>query len=139
MDQLSPFKCFRNTRKRPEWCASHNKEYLMEEAFDITARKKKSHRKILDQEPVSPPMIDTFVRSHRKDAVFPLGCLGHSLVSIYTFACGWAIKFHLQSSVLEKQLSSKVMRNEMSRKQQAEEKSLPLSVRFQWKHLTHPN
>ena len=41
MDQLSPFKCFRNTRKRPEWCASHNKEYLMEEAFDITARKKK--------------------------------------------------------------------------------------------------
>ena len=42
MDQLSPFKCFRNTRKRPEWCASHNKEYLMEEAFDITARKKKN-------------------------------------------------------------------------------------------------
>lgn len=71
-------------------------------------------------------MIDTFVHCHRKDSVFPLGCLKHSLVSIYTFGCSWAIKFHLQSSMLEKQLSGKVRRKEMSRKHQAAEKSILL-------------
>lgn len=101
----------------------------MEEAFDITARgKKKISRKILNQQPVPLPMIDTFVHCHVKDSVFPLGCLKHSLVTIYTFGCGWAIKFHLQSSMLEKQLSGKVRRKEMSRKQQAAEKSILLLV-----------
>ena len=139
MDQLSPFKCFRNTRKRPEWCASHNKEYLMEEAFDITARKKKkSHRKIVDQEPVSLPMRHLRTLSEEGLCVSPGMCRTFS--SQHLHFCLWlAIKFHLQSSMLEKQVSSKVTRNEMSRKQQAAEKSLPLSERFQWKHLTHAN
>ena len=142
MDQLFPFKCFRNRRKRPEWCASHNKKHLMEEVFRYNSQKKKK-KKVLQENSrpgaCSPAYEDTLVHSHRKDSVFPLGCLEHSLLSIYTFACGWAIKFHLQSSMLEKQLSHKVTRKEMSRKQQAAEKSVPLSVCFQWKHLTRPD